>query len=125
MKNRKTTIRRKFQNGYLLVETLVSILLFSLGVLGLVSVQANSIKMASEARLRADAVLAANELVGRMWVDRTNLASYAGTTTLAKLPGGQRVVTVDNPVVTVTVTWRPPGQSTDRQYVTTATLAGN
>jgi hypothetical protein len=70
-------------------------------------------------------VLAANELVGRMWVDRTNLASYAGTTSVASLPGGQRVVTVNNSVVTVTVTWRPPGQSVDRQYATTATLAGN
>ena len=67
-------------------------------------------------------MLAANEVVGRMWVDRTNLASYAGTTSLAGLPGGQRVVAVNNPVVTITVTWRPPGQSADRQYVTMATL---
>ena len=59
-------------------------------------------------------MLAANEVVGRMWVDRTNLASYAGTTSLASLPGGQRVVAVNNSVVTVTVTWRPPGQSADR-----------
>jgi len=28
-------------------------------------------------------------------------------------------------VVTVTVTWRPPGQSADRQYVTMATLGAN
>ena len=118
-------IRRKVQNGYLLVETLVSVLLFSLGLLGLVGIQANSIKAVSEAQLRADAVLAANELVGRMWVDRANLASYAGTTSLASLPGGRQVVTVNNPVVTVTVTWRPPGDSADRQYVTQATLASN
>lgn len=117
--------RRKVQNGYLLVEVLVSVLLFSLGLLGLVGVQASSIATVSEARLRSDAVLAANEVVGRMWVDRLNLASYAGTTSLAGLPGGQRVVAVANSVVTVTVKWRPPGQSADRQYVTTATLASN
>ena len=118
-------IRKKVQNGYLLVEVLVSILLFSLGLLGLVGVQATSIATVAEARLRSDAVLAANEVVGRMWVDRTNLATYAGTTSLAGLPGGQRVVAVNNAVVTVTVTWRPPGQSADRRYVTLATLASN
>ncbi len=120
-----TAIRKNRQHGYLLVETLVSVLVFSLGLLGLVGIQAQSIRAASEARLRADAVLVANETVGRMWVDRTNIASYVGTTSLASLPGGQRVVAVDNPVVTVTVTWRPPGQSADRRYVTTATLASN
>jgi type IV pilus assembly protein PilV len=124
MKN-STAIRRKIQGGYVLVESLVSVLLFSLGLVGLVGIQANSIQAVSEARLRADAVLAANEVVGRMWVDRTNLASYAGTTTLASLPSGQQVVAVNNAVVTVTVTWRPPGQSTDRQYVTMATLGAN
>jgi type IV pilus assembly protein PilV len=118
-------IRRKFQNGYLMVEVLVSVLLFSLGLLGLVGVQANSIATVGEARLRSDAVLAANEIVGRMWVDRLNLASYAGTTAIAGLPGGQRVVAVANSVVSITITWRPPGQTTDRQYVTTATLASN
>jgi len=122
---KSTAMRRKVQNGYVLVEALVSVLLFSLGLVGLVGIQANSIKAVSEARLRADAVLAANELVGRMWVDRTNLASYAGTTSLGSLPGGKQVVTVNNPVVTVTVTWRPPGQSADRQYVTMATLGAN
>jgi type IV pilus assembly protein PilV len=118
-------IRRKVENGYLLIETLVSILLFSLGLLGLVGIQANSIRSVTEARLRSDAVLAANELVGRMWVDRTNLASYAGTTTVAGLPAGQRVVAVDNQVVTVTVTWRTPGTSADHSHVTTATLGAN
>jgi len=124
MKN-SLAIRRKIQSGYVLVESLVSVLLFSLGLVGLVGIQANSIQAVSEARLRSDAMLAANEVVGRMWVDRTNLASYVGTTTLASLPSGQRVIAVNNTVVTITVTWRPPGQSTDRRYVTMATLGAN
>ena len=122
---RSMAIRRKAESGYLLIEVLVSILLFSLGLLGLVGIQANSIRALTEARLRSDAVLAANELVGRMWVDRTNLSSYAGTTTVATLPGGQRVVAVNAPVVTVTVSWRTPGTSADHSYVTTATLGAN
>ena len=86
MKN-PTAMRRKIQSGYVLVEALVSVLLFSLG--------------------------------------RTNLSSYVGTTTLASLPAGQQVVAVNNSVVTITVTWRPPGLTADRQYVTMATLGAN
>ena len=124
MKN-SMAIRGKIQGGYVLVEALVSVLLFSLGLMGLVGIQANSIQAVTEARLRADAVMAANAVVGRMWVDRTNLSSYVGTTTLASLPSGQQVVAVNNSVVTITVTWRPPGLTADRQYVTMATLGAN
>jgi type IV pilus assembly protein PilV len=118
-------LRRKLQRGVVLLEALVSILIFSLGVLGLVAIQAQSIKAAKEVQFRTDAVFAANELLGRIWVDRANLATYAGTTTLATLPSGQRVVAVSGAVVTVTITWRPPGESADRNFVTRATLVSN
>lgn len=111
--------------GYVLIEVLVSILIFTIGVLGLVSIQSQSVKVAQEAKLRADAVFAANEILGKMWVDRANLASYAGNTTIAALPSGNANVAVSGAVVTVTITWRPPGTSADRQFVNVATLVGN
>ena len=59
----------------MLLEVLIAMLIFALGVLGLVGLQANASKESSMAKYRADATLLANELVGEMWVsDR----SYAG-----------------------------------------------
>jgi type IV pilus assembly protein PilV len=123
----KTALRARHVStgGYMLIEVLVCILLILLGVLGLLSMQARSIQAAGDAKLRTNAVFAVNETLGRMWVDRGNLASYAGTKALAALPNGQSVVTVNGAVVTVTITWRPPGTSADRKFVSAATLASN
>ena len=117
--------RKRTLRGFVLIEVLVSVLLFSIGVLGLITIQSQSIKASGEARMRTEAVFAANDLLGRMWVDRANLATYAGTSTLATLPSGQTTVAVNGAVVTITVTWRPPGTTANRQYVTAATLVGN
>lgn len=74
---------RRAQHGMMLIEALLGILLFSIGILGLIGLQSVSIKNTSEARLRSQAGYLANQIVGRMWADRANLASYAlasGTT---------------------------------------------
>jgi len=64
--------------GSILLEALISILIFSVGMLALVGMQATSIKQVSEAKYRTDASLLANDLMGQMWLsDRTpaNLTS--------------------------------------------------
>lgn len=68
------------QGGMMLLEALLGILLFSIGILGLIGLQGVSIKNTTEARYRSEAAYLANQIVGRMWVDRSNLASYALTT---------------------------------------------
>jgi type IV pilus assembly protein PilV len=60
--------RRAGQSGFMLIEVLISILVFSLGVLALVGLQTISIKQSTEAKYRADAVMLANEIIGQMWV---------------------------------------------------------
>lgn len=110
----------------MLLEALISILVFSLAVLGLLAVQGQSIQTEREANLRASAVFAANELLGRMWVNRSNLASYSGTTTVSALPGGTMTVDVSKlPAVTVTVNWTPPGATAARQFSIASTITGN
>jgi type IV pilus assembly protein PilV len=62
----------------MLLEALISIAIFSIGVLGLIGLQAAAIKNADDARQRAVAAFYANQLISRMWADdRANLASYA------------------------------------------------
>ncbi|CAN7476821.1 type IV pilus modification protein PilV [Rhizobacter sp. LjRoot28] len=62
--------------GVVLIEALVGIMIFSIGVLGLVGLQAAMVKAQTEANYRAEAAQLAQDLVGRMWVDTENLAAY-------------------------------------------------
>ena len=57
----------KAQAGVMLLEALIGILIFSLGILSLVALQATSIQLTSDAKYRTDASLLANRLIGQMW----------------------------------------------------------
>ena len=56
------------QSGSVILESMIAVLIFSLGILGIVGLQAASIKASTDARYRSEATLLANELIGRMWV---------------------------------------------------------
>lgn len=58
---------RKNQSGVMLLEALIAILIFSLGVLGVVGMQASAVNASRDAKYRSDAGLLANELIGEMW----------------------------------------------------------
>lgn len=82
----KTPVRRRRsgQTGVMLLEALVAILVFALGVLSVVGLQTLSIKQSSDAKYRTDAMLLANELIGQMWVSDRSFATLNGQFT----PGG-------------------------------------
>ena len=61
----KTSPRRQ-QQGVLLLEVLIALLIFALGVLGLVGLQASASKQAGQTKYRAEATLLANDLLGQM-----------------------------------------------------------
>ena len=69
MKNR--TYRPKFQNGSMMIEALAAILIFSLGILAMMGLQASAVNMSSDAKYRSDASMLANQLIGQMWTNRT------------------------------------------------------
>jgi type IV pilus assembly protein PilV len=82
--------QKRTSGGSVLLEALVGILIFSIGILALVAMQAESIRNTTEAKYRNDASYLANQIIGRMWADRvktdgtSNLGSYshyAGGTT--------------------------------------------
>ncbi|MDO5690914.1 MAG: prepilin-type cleavage/methylation domain-containing protein [Pseudomonadota bacterium] len=104
---------RPGQQGVILIEVVVSLLLFSLGILAVVGLQAVGIKTVSEAKYRSDASLIANQTIGRMWTDQLNLTAYAKTTDLTALPDGKQTVAVDGTAVTITITWKPPELGAD------------
>lgn len=56
----------------MLLEALIGLLIFAVGILGLIGLQAASVKQATAAEYRSTAALQANDLISRMWVsDRT------------------------------------------------------
>ena len=73
----KTISLPKNQAGSVLLEALVALLLFSFGALGLLGLQAVSIKNTADAKYRADASYLTNQIIARMWVDRANMDNYA------------------------------------------------
>ena len=68
---------RKEQRGAMLLEALIAILIFSMGILALMGMQATVINTVSESKSRSDAGFLANRIIGQIWADRANLASYA------------------------------------------------
>src|SRR2546430_16737962 len=64
-----TITSRQQQTGAYLLEALIGILIFALGVLGIVGLQAASLRTTTDSAMRAEAVFAANQLIGQMWAD--------------------------------------------------------
>ena len=140
----------KKQAGSMLLEALISILLFSIGILAIVGLQAASIKMVGDAKYRSDASLLANQLVGQMWASdrtpatlQTNFSSNpAGplytdwvnsvSTSLPGVTGNEPVVTIaassfpttaPSSVVTVTIYWNSPNEPAKaHQYIIVAEI---
>lgn len=106
------------QTGVVLLEVLISFLIFSLGILGLVGLQGTMVKNTTDAQYRSEATLLAQQRIGQMWADTCNLASYAGEETLddAVLPNGRILIEhwgsafpCGQERTTVTITWMLPG----------------
>jgi type IV pilus assembly protein PilV len=133
---------KKTQSGVALLEALVGILIFSIGILALMGLQAQSIRNTVEAKYRNEAAYLANQVIGHMWVDdRNNLISYdtgAGANpkmvawrtqvanTLPRVVDGganSPTIVVAGNQVTVTLFWQLPGSdSVLRQFSVVAQI---
>jgi type IV pilus assembly protein PilV len=69
------------QKGVMLLEALIAILIFSIGILALVGLQATSISMSSDAKYRSTASMLANQMIGRMWNDIAVVTASGPATT--------------------------------------------
>jgi type IV pilus assembly protein PilV len=124
----KTGFQISSQRGVMLIEALIGLLIFMLGILALIGMQAVAMQYTIDAKYRSEASFLTNQIIGTMWVDRASLASYdttsgAGTTQRTAwissvqetLPGatGANVPTivVSGQQATVTVRWQRPGDS--------------
>jgi type IV pilus assembly protein PilV len=123
---------RRRMDGVVLIEVMIALLIFMFGVLGMVGLQASVTRATSDSKFRADASYLADDMVGRMWSDVSNVAGYDSTNcsgtaqcnewlskVAAGLPGGVgsvTVTTVDATAkiydATISINWTVPGGQT-------------
>lgn len=117
------------QQGVILLEALIAILIFSMGVLALVGLQAAMIKNTTEAKFRSEAAFLAQQRIGLIWSDPANPAPFLEVATdISTLPEGKRTTVQVSPgEFLVTINWTPPsetGSPVTHTYVTGARVAG-
>ena len=90
-------MRNSKQQGFLVIEALIAILIFSLGILGLVAMGSTAIGAQSDARFRTDAAALADEIANQIAVTVArsttpvtgpDLVLQASLNTFAHLPTG-------------------------------------
>lgn len=134
------------QQGATLVESLVAILIFSMGLLALMGLQATSLSYSIDSKYRAEASYFADQILGRMWAGggNTSLATYAcnpcssggNAETLAwmsqiqaagGLPNATASITIAGNSATVSVGWRAPHEpvTANHAYITMADITKN
>ena len=138
--------RQSNQQGVMLLEALIGILIFSIGILALIGMQATAMRATIDAKYRSEASFLTNEIIGKMWVgDKTNLANFATSPgSPASCPAApvctwiDRVeqllpnatganapeVAVAGNEVTVTVRWQPPGEAQASSHVAVTQING-
>jgi len=115
----------RHSRGVALIEALIGMLIFSIGVLGLVGLQVSMTRAQTSAKFRTDAAFLSNELMGQLWGDSANLASYVTTPgsncsyqrcadwvnkVSTGLPSGVATTAVDTStgMIGMTLTWSVP-----------------
>lgn len=132
----------KHQTGVMLLEVLIALLIFAVGVLGLVGMQAMAIKVTGDAKFRAEAATYAEQLLSQMWADDIaqlstlyasgsnksnawkNVIQAAGGLPGATLPGNEPTIAIDPATnqVTITIRWQAPDAQAASRFVTVARL---
>jgi type IV pilus assembly protein PilV len=136
-----TTKPASQQKGIMLLEALVGILIFTIGILAMLGMQAVGIRNTIDSKYRSEAAYLANEIVGQMWVDRANIASYddSGSGNARRTAWNDRVasllpqdpanpsstapqIAISGRQATVTVRWKRPGETTVSNYIMVAQI---
>ena len=111
------------QSGVALLEVLVSILLFSLGILGLIGLEARAISLSTDAEDRNRAALLANDIASAMWLGKSVTVDTSagsawqtrvGDTTKGGLPNGAVTVTAVSGTTNsadIQITWKAPDRA--------------
>ena len=128
-------LNRVTQKGVMLLEALIGLLIFSIGILALIAMQSVAISQVRDSQYRVEANALAERMLGNLFVlGGLNPAPTQATTVIAAwtaevtntLPSGVGTVTPGaSGQVTVTVTWRAPSASTTSNHTVVGVIANN
>lgn len=111
------------QQGIVLLEALIAILLFSMGILALVGLQAAMVSNTTASKYRADASYIAQQQLGRLWADPANVS--ATVIDVPELPNGSCTITLPAAgQVLIKVEWQQPGETEVHNVTTNARIVG-
>ena len=127
--------RRREARGVALIEVLIALLIFMVGILGIVGLQAKAIQFSVQAEDRSRAALLAIDLVTAMWEQKSptlsdDVLKIWKSRIAAALPEGSGEVEAgDDGLVSIKIEWRTPGVRREQDmaapknsYITKVTL---
>ncbi|MFT3847782.1 MAG: type IV pilus modification protein PilV [Propionivibrio sp.] len=116
------------ETGSVLLEAMVAVVVFSFGLLALISMQSAAVRSTTDAKYRADASFLANQIIGQMWgVDVNTAESLDGfangvaatQANAAECPTGGASASDDTASDWLnSVSQALPGAASDRQQIT-------
>jgi type IV pilus assembly protein PilV len=114
------------QQGAILLESLIAMLIFSMGILALVGLQAAMVSNTSDAKYRSLASHLAQQKLGELWADPNHIVATTEPLALTDLPNGQYTMS-HNPAtgeVSITIIWQAPGDTAVHNVTTNARIKG-
>lgn len=120
--------RRHNQEGFLLLEVLIAVLIFSIGVIGMVMLQAVSSANSTNSEDRTTAAVLAGDLISELWSANSanappDYAAWRARVTASLRDGQGTLATVGNSG-TITIQWSPQAraEAQSAQYITQVTI---
>ena len=111
-------IKKHVSKGFALLEALISILLFSICIVGLLNLQAVLTENTYQAKYKGEAIELAGQLITQIMLDKNHLADYTtGSAKVTawenavkfKLPNAETAVVPDGGTgITITINWMSP-----------------
>jgi len=127
--------------GSALIESLLALVVFSVGLLSLLVLLTSALKQSDNARYRSEASLLASDLIGQMWAGDRSLKSLRQrfdsasdeyqrwlVRVQATLPGlatdrnQPELLIDDSRIITLTLHWQAPSDTEQRQLVVVTRL---
>lgn len=119
------------QCGSVLIEAMVAVVIFSFGLLALISMQSAAVRSTTDAKYRTDASFLANQIIGQMWgvanASLNNFANGVATTAAnaATCPSGGGTATAAAATAWLAaVNGMLPGADNNRQQISVDAATG-
>lgn len=128
------------KKGFFIIEALISILIFMIGILGILQLQVGQMQATADAQYRAQASYMAENLMSEIVIDKGNIDSFVDKNGNAyldwesnlrnALPGVNEnlpevttsVAPTGGTIVTIVVKWKAPQSESASQYELKSTI---